>query len=252
MLRSTPTLPFQVLGEPETTVHAVDDTVSADPKGQVNRLEPTPSKSRPPPPRDQCRLASHPAPLPSLGGGEDARRADRRASAGAHVHMHVHVSLTFSSISTTPPPTTHTHRTTPLLGPGHARNDLQRHRQFEALIDARFDPAQERARRPRRPQGPGVANAQTSPKPHTRTALSTTTTTKTTVKDRTAGHRGQGGREAHLGRGRRASGGSRGARAHLSLLKVAPARNSGWLLRRGLLWPVATHSGAAPRPFNLP
>ena len=206
----------------------------------------------PPPPRDQCRLASHPAPLPSLGGGEDARRADRRASAGAHVHMHVHVSLTFSSISTTPPPTTHTPRTTPLLGAGHARNDLQRHRQFEALIDARFDPAQERARRPRRPQGPGVANAQTSPKPHTRTALSTTTTTKTTVKDRTAGHRGQGGREAHLGRGRRASGGSRGARAHLSLLKVAPARNSSWLLRRGLLWPVATHSGAAPRPFNLP
>ena len=49
MLRSTPSLPFQVLGEPETTVHAVDDTVSADPKGQVNRLEPTPSKSRPTP-----------------------------------------------------------------------------------------------------------------------------------------------------------------------------------------------------------
>ena len=48
MLRSTPSLPFQVLGEPETTVHAVDDTVSADPKGQVNRLEP--SKSRPPRP----------------------------------------------------------------------------------------------------------------------------------------------------------------------------------------------------------
>jgi hypothetical protein len=153
--------------------------------------------------------------------------------------MHVHVSLTFSSISsTTPPPTTHPHRSTPLLGAGHARNDLQRHRQFEALIDARFGPAQERARRPRRPQGPGVTNAphtQTSPKPHTRrTVLSTTTTTNTTVKDRTAGHRGQGGREAHLGRGRRASGGSRGARAHLSLLKVAPARNSGWLLRRGL------------------
>ena len=77
--------------------------------------------------------------------------------------MHVHVSLTFSSISTTPPPTTHTPRTTPLLGAGHARNDLQRHRQFEALIDARFGPAQERARRPRRPQGPGVAN---TPKPH--------------------------------------------------------------------------------------
>ena len=95
--------------------------------------------------------------------------------------MHVHVSLTFSSISTTPPPTTHTPRTTPLLGAGHARNDLQRHRQFEALIDARFDPAQERARRPRRPQGPGVANAQTSPKPHTRTALSTTTTTQSKI-----------------------------------------------------------------------
>jgi hypothetical protein len=96
--------------------------------------------------------------------------------------MHVHVSLTISSISTTPPPTTHPHRTTPLLGAGHARNDLQRHRQFEALIDARFGPAQERARRPRRPQGPGVANAphtQTSPKPHTHTALSTTTTTQT-------------------------------------------------------------------------
>ena len=77
--------------------------------------------------------------------------------------MHVHVSLTFSSISTTPPPTTHTHRTTPLLGAGHARNDLQRHRQFEALIDARFDPPKERARRPRRHQGPGVAN---TPKPH--------------------------------------------------------------------------------------
>ena len=76
----------------------------------------------------------------------------------------------------------HTHRSTPLLGAGHARNDLQRHRQFEALIDARFGPAQERARRPRRPQGPGVANAphtQTSPKPHTHTALSTTTTTQT-------------------------------------------------------------------------
>ena len=152
--------------------------------------------------------------------------------------MHVHASLTFSSMSTTPPPTSHPRRTTPLLGAGQARNDLQRHRQFDALvIDARFGPAQERARRPRRPQGPGVTNAphtRTSPKPHTRTVLSTTTTTNTTVKDRTAGHRGQGGREAHLGRGRRASGGSRGARAHLSLLKVAPARSSGWLLRRGL------------------
>ena len=208
MLRSTPTLPFQVLGEPETTVHAVDDTVSADPKGQVNRLEPTPSKSRPPPPRDQCRLASHPAPLPSLGGGEDARRADRRASAGAHVHMHVHVSLTFSSISTTPPPTTHTHRTTPLLGAGHARNDLQGHRQREALIDARFGPAQQCAR-------------------HLRTALGAISTT-TIVKNRTAAHRAgpaqQGGRGAHLCRGRRARGGTRGARAHLSLLKVVPAR----------------------------
>ena len=49
MLRSTPSLPFQVLGEPETTVHAVNDTVSADPKGQVSRLEPTPSKSLAPP-----------------------------------------------------------------------------------------------------------------------------------------------------------------------------------------------------------
>ena len=95
----------------------------------------------------------------------------------------MHVSLTFSSISTTPPPTTHPHRTTPLLGAGQARNDLQRHRQFEALvIDARFGPAQERARRPRRPQGPGVANAQTSPKPHTHTVLFTTTTTQAAEK----------------------------------------------------------------------
>ena len=50
MLRSTPSLPFQVLGEPKTTVHTVNDIVSADPKGQVSRLEPTPSKSRPPAP----------------------------------------------------------------------------------------------------------------------------------------------------------------------------------------------------------
>ena len=66
MLRSTPSLPFQVLGKPDTTVHAVEDivsgrlssttasaplkdslAVSADPKGQVSRLEPTPSKSCP-------------------------------------------------------------------------------------------------------------------------------------------------------------------------------------------------------------
>ena len=74
--RPTPSLPFQVLGEPKTTVHTVNDIVSADPKGQVSRLEPTPSKSHPPPPRDQCRLASHSAPLTSLGDGKDARRAD--------------------------------------------------------------------------------------------------------------------------------------------------------------------------------
>ena len=41
-----------------------------------------------------------------------------------------------------------------------------------------------------------------------------------------------GGRGAHLGRGRRASNGACGARAHLSLLNVAPARNSGRLRRR--------------------
>ena len=73
--RPTPSLPFQVLGEPKTTVHTVNDIVSADPKGQVSRLEPTPSKYCPLP-RDQCWLASHSARLTSLGDGEDARRAD--------------------------------------------------------------------------------------------------------------------------------------------------------------------------------
>ena len=109
--------------------------------------------------------------------------------------MHVHVSLTFSSISTTPPPTTHTHRTTPLLGAGHARNDLQRHRQFEALIDARFGPPKERARRPRRPQGPGVANTPHTPKPHTRTTLALSTTTTTQSKIAPPGIVGKGAKE---------------------------------------------------------
>ena len=67
MLRPTPSLPCQVLGTPEMTVHAAHDivasgklssttasalpkdalAVSADPKGQVSRLEATPSKSCP-------------------------------------------------------------------------------------------------------------------------------------------------------------------------------------------------------------
>ena len=185
-----------MLGEPKTTVHAVNDIASgklssttasappkdslADHKGQVSR---PPRAYAPaslaPPPRGQCRLASHPAPLTSLGGGGDARRAGRRAFAGVHVHMHVHVSLLFSSISTTPRIRVHTHTLTalrPLAAPSAvirppslrcwARPDLQRHRHFEALIDVRFGPPQERARRPRRPQGPGVANTPHTPKPH--------------------------------------------------------------------------------------
>ena len=67
MLRP-PSPPFKVLGQTETAVHAVNDifsgnlssptasaplknalAVTADPKGQVSRLEPSPSKSCPAP-----------------------------------------------------------------------------------------------------------------------------------------------------------------------------------------------------------
>ena len=94
-----------------------------------------------------------------------------------------------------PPSSAVVRHPTPFLGAGHARNDLQRHRQFEALIHARFDPAQERARRPRRPQGPGVANTPHTPKPHTRTTLALSTTTTTQSKIAPPGIVGKGAKE---------------------------------------------------------
>ena len=120
MLRSTPSLPFQVLGKPDTTVHAVDDivsvrlssttasapskdslAVSADPKGQVASSSLWPASLAPPggqPCVVYCwRLVSHPSPASFSGGGQGARCAGRRASAGAHA-AHIPPTLAQHSV----------------------------------------------------------------------------------------------------------------------------------------------------------